>query len=89
MSVAIQANQKQILGAAIVDLLNGELTDETIAAIDSLKREDVPAPLSDLVGMIHGMTTLPRMRQRSAAWPRPRSWRCWARSWPRTTAAVS
>src|SRR5215210_518909 len=63
MSVNLKNIQTQILGAAIMELLNGELTDETIAAVDSLKREDVPTSLSNLVGMIHGMSTTPSARQ--------------------------
>ena len=55
--------QTQILGATIMELLSGELSDETIAAVDSLKREDVPKPLNNLVGMIHGMSTMPELRQ--------------------------
>ena len=63
MAVSLKIIQNQILGAALVELLNGQLSDETIAAIDSIKREDVSGPLNDLVGWIHGMTTQPELRE--------------------------
>lgn len=55
--------QKQILGAAIVELLNGELTDETIAAVDTINRDDVPEPLNTMVGYMHGMSTYEPLRE--------------------------
>jgi len=60
MAVNIQA---QILGAAILGLLNGELTDETIAAVDTINRDAVPEPLNTLVGWMHGMSTYPPLRE--------------------------
>lgn len=63
MATVVKNAQTQILGATIMELLSGELSDETIAAVDSLKREDVPEPLNNLVGMIHGMSTMPELRQ--------------------------
>jgi hypothetical protein len=55
--------QTSILGLLIVELLNGTLSDETIAAVDSIKRDSVPGPLNNLVGMIHGMSTHPPLRE--------------------------
>jgi hypothetical protein len=52
-----------ILGATIIGLLNGELTDETIAAVDSINRDDVPEPLNNMVGWIHGMSTYEPLRE--------------------------
>jgi hypothetical protein len=63
MVTKLNEDQTHILGAAIVALLNGELTDETIAAVDSINREDVPEPLNNLVGMMHGMSTYEPLRQ--------------------------
>lgn len=63
MTETLKPIQAQILGTAIVEILSGELSDETIAAVDSLKRGDIPEPLNDLVGMMHGMTTHPPLRQ--------------------------
>ena len=54
--------QAQILGAAILEILNGRLTDETIAAVDSIQCQDLPEPLRDVVGYMHGMSTLPQLR---------------------------
>src|ERR1041385_3397285 len=59
----LTALQTTIIGAAIVELLNGELTDETIAAVDSIKREDVPEPLNNMVGWMHGMSTYQPLRE--------------------------
>src|ERR1041384_6010962 len=63
MVATLTALQTTILGAAIVGLLNGELTDETIAAVDSIKREDVPEPLNNMVGWMHGMSTYQPLRE--------------------------
>ena len=63
MVATLTALQTTILGAAIVELLNGELTDETIAAVDSIKREDVPEPLNNMVGWMHGMSTYQPLRE--------------------------
>ena len=63
MVTTLSPNQTNILGAALIELLNGQLSDETIAAVDSIKREDVPAPLNNLVGWMHGMTTQAELRE--------------------------
>lgn len=62
MAVNLKTIQNQMLGAMLVELLNGELSDETVAAIDSIKREDVQGPLNNIVGMIHHMSTEPHLR---------------------------
>jgi len=62
MAVTLKT-QNQILGAAIVEILGGELSDETIAAIDGLNRDDLPDPLNNLVGYIQAMSTMPELRQ--------------------------
>ncbi|RPI91090.1 MAG: hypothetical protein EHM40_16690 [Chloroflexi bacterium] len=48
---------KQALGAALVEVLTGNLTDETIAAVDAINKEEVPPHLRDIVNVIHGMST--------------------------------
>jgi hypothetical protein len=63
MVTTLSPIQTNILGAALVELLSGELSDETIAAVDSIKREDVPEPINNLVGWMHGMTTQPELRE--------------------------
>lgn len=54
--------QTSVIGVALVEILNGELSDETIAAIDAIKRDDIPLPLNHIVGYIQGMNTEPDMR---------------------------
>jgi hypothetical protein len=61
--VANTQTQANILGAAIVELLNGKLTDETIAAVDTINRDDVPEPLNTMVGYMHGMSTHEPLRE--------------------------
>ena len=63
MGAKLDQDQTHILGAAIVELLSGELTDETIAAVDSIDREGVPEPLNNLVGLMHGMSTYEPIRR--------------------------
>lgn len=54
--------QTQAIGLALAEILCGELSDQTISLINSLHRENVPAPLDHLVGYIQGMNTSPEMR---------------------------
>ncbi|HKY54159.1 MAG TPA: hypothetical protein VJM08_07640 [Anaerolineales bacterium] len=63
MAATLTTLQTQIIGTAIAEILSGELSDETINAIDSLKRENVPPPLDHLVAWIQGMNMAPDMRQ--------------------------
>jgi len=51
-----------IIGMALVEILNGELTNQTIAAVGSINYREVPPPLNHLVGYIQGMNTDPAMR---------------------------
>src|SRR5919109_525726 len=62
MATTINTTQA-ILGAAIVEILNGRLTDETIAAVDTIKREEVEGLLENLVGYMHGMSTYEPLRE--------------------------
>jgi hypothetical protein len=55
--------QTSIIGVALVEILNGELSDETIMAIGSIKYRDVPPPLNHLVGYIQGMNMDPNLRR--------------------------
>lgn len=63
MAASLTTVQTQIIGTAIAEILSGELSDETIYAINSLKRENIPAPLDHLVAWIQGMNMAPDMRQ--------------------------
>lgn len=47
---------KQALGAALVEVLTGSLTDETIAAVATINKGEVPPHLRDIVNLIHGMS---------------------------------
>ena len=51
-----------IIGMALVEILNGELTDQTIAAVGSINYQEVPPQLNHLVGYIQGMNTDPAVR---------------------------
>lgn len=63
MTTTLKPNPTQILGAAIVGLLDGKLTDETINAVDTINRADVPEVVGDVVGFMHGMTMQPALRE--------------------------
>jgi hypothetical protein len=51
-----------IIGMALVEILNGELTDQTIAAVGSINYQEIPPPLNHLVEYIQSMNTDPAMR---------------------------
>jgi hypothetical protein len=63
MAAPLTTVQTQIIGTAIAEILSGELSDETIYAINSLKRENIPEPLDHLVAWIQGMNIAHDMRQ--------------------------
>ena len=46
--------QSQIIGQALVELLDGKLTDETIKQIHTLKRDEIYHPAEHIVGFIQG-----------------------------------
>ncbi len=48
---------KQALGAALVEVLTGDLTDETISAVRDIQKSDVPANLVDVLHAIQTMST--------------------------------
>ena len=53
---------QSVINTLLTELLNGQLSDETIAAVDHIQRSDVPEPLRDVVGFMHGMSTMPQLR---------------------------
>jgi hypothetical protein len=57
----LSAIQTIIIGIALVEILNGELSDETIVAVDAIKRDDIP--LNHIVGYIQGMNIDPKFRR--------------------------
>lgn len=62
MATTITPAVQNVIGTLLTELLNGQLSDETIAAVDRLQRSDVPEPLRDVVGYMHGMSTIPQLR---------------------------
>jgi hypothetical protein len=55
--------QTQILGAAIAEILGGQLSDETIAQIYTLKRDEIDHPLEHIAGFIQGTMDPERDRE--------------------------
>ena len=56
-TAALSVNVKHALGAAFVEVLTGNITDETIAAVDNIPRDEVPANLVDVLHAIQTMST--------------------------------
>ena len=54
MQNALTPIQTQIIGTALMELLDGKLTDQTIAAINTLKRDEICHPTEHIVGFIQG-----------------------------------
>ena len=52
---------QEVLGAMLVGILTGKLTDEVIALVDTINRPE--EPLGHLVGFIHGMDRTPSERR--------------------------
>jgi hypothetical protein len=51
------------MSTLVMELLNGQLSDATVEAVDRIQRSEVPAPLGDVVSFIHGMSMQPHLRQ--------------------------
>lgn len=51
---ALTPSQTQIIGRALMELLEGKLTDETIKQINTLKRDEIFHPAEHIVGFIQG-----------------------------------
>jgi hypothetical protein len=62
MATTITPAVQNIMGNMLTELLNGQLSDATINAVDGIQRQDVPEPLRDVVGYMHGMSTMPQLR---------------------------
>ena len=50
----LNAEQKQIIGNLLVEILLGEISDETRRSIASLKVDDIPEPYQHLVSYTQG-----------------------------------
>jgi hypothetical protein len=59
----LSVNVKQALGVAFIEVLTGNLTDETIQAVDNIQRDEVPANLVDVYHAIRGASLHPIVRE--------------------------
>ena len=50
------------LNALLMEIVKGQLSDETISAVDRINPNDVPGPLQEVIKFMHGMTTAEPMR---------------------------
>lgn len=55
--------QEAILGRLLMDIVHGDLTDETIHLVDQLDQNELGAPLDHIVSYVHGMNVDPDMRE--------------------------
>lgn len=62
MATTLTPAVQNVIGTLLTELLNGQLSDATIAAVDNIQRQDVPEPLRDVVSYMHGMSTMPELR---------------------------
>ena len=62
-TASLSIHVKQALGAALVEVLTGNLTDETIVAVDYIHKDEVPANLVDVLHAIQTMSTHPTVRE--------------------------
>jgi len=60
--VILTQSVHQVVSDLLIELVSGELTDETIAAVDRIQQGDVPQPLKEVVAYMHGMSTHPPLR---------------------------
>ena len=51
---SLTPTQTQIIGTALMELLDGKLTDETIQQINTLKRDEICHPTEHIIGFILG-----------------------------------
>jgi hypothetical protein len=55
-------DQEAILGRLLMDIVHGDLTDETIELVYQVEPDDLALPMVHLVRYVHGMTRSPNMR---------------------------
>jgi hypothetical protein len=63
MSNALTPIQIQIIGTALMEILDGKLTDETIKQINTLKRNEICHPTEHIVGFIQGTVEIEQNRE--------------------------
>lgn len=52
-----------VLGRLLMDIVHGDLTDETIAMVDRIDLDDLALPLHHLVFYVQGVSMAPFMRR--------------------------
>ena len=62
-TTTLPVNVKQALGSALVEVLTGNLTDETIQAVSSIHRDEIPTNLVDIFHAIQGMSLSQTVRE--------------------------
>ena len=62
-TATLSTNVKQALGAALVEVLTGDLSDETIATVKSIQTTEVPPNMQDITHYIQGMSTSSIVRE--------------------------
>jgi hypothetical protein len=55
-------DQEAILGRLLMDIVHGEITDETICLVDQLDPDDLALPMIHLVGYVQGLNRSRDMR---------------------------
>ena|SRR5687768_14689605 len=55
-------DQEATLGRLLMDIVHGDLTDETIDLVDQLDLKDLALPMHHLVAYVQGMNMSPHMR---------------------------
>jgi hypothetical protein len=55
-------DQEVVLGRLLMDIVHGDLTNETIELVDQLDLEDLALPMHHLVAFVQGMNMSPQMR---------------------------
>ncbi|HET6595838.1 MAG TPA: hypothetical protein VFG81_09460 [Anaerolineales bacterium] len=56
------SGQEAILGRLLMDIVHGDLTDDTIGLVDQLDPDDLALPILHLVRYVQGMSMAPHMR---------------------------
>jgi hypothetical protein len=54
--------REAVLGRLLMDIVHGDLTDETIGMVDRIDLDDLALPMHHLVAYVQGMNIAPYMR---------------------------
>jgi hypothetical protein len=55
--------REAVLGRLLMDIVHGDLTDETIRMVELIDPDDLDLPMLYLVRYVHGMSRMPYMRR--------------------------